>query len=53
VAFGGCNSWVEESPMNYVSSLYIASRISVTSSRVVVDRAYVGLPDSESVKFYV
>jgi hypothetical protein len=35
------------------SSLYIASRISVTPSIVAVDRAYLGRPDSESVKFYV
>jgi hypothetical protein len=53
VAFGGCNSWVEESPMSYVSSLYIASRIFVTPSRVATDRAYLGRPGSESVKFYV
>jgi hypothetical protein len=53
VAFGGCNSWVEDSPMSVVSSLYIASRISVSPSRVAVDRAYLGRPNSESVKFYV
>jgi hypothetical protein len=52
MAFGGCNSWVEESPTSQVSSLYIASWISVTPSRVVVDWAYLSRPDSESVKFY-
>jgi hypothetical protein len=53
VNFGSCNSWVEESPTSYVSSLYIASRISVIPSRVAVDRAYLGRLDMDSVKFYV
>jgi hypothetical protein len=53
MALVAANSWVEVSLMSYGSSLYIVSRIPISPSWAVMERAYLGRMYLESGEFYI